>query len=153
MNAHEESFLISAYIDGELSPEERSRVDAHLPHCAACRFDLESLKHTKASLAATPRRAMPPELVAAIEARSRAPWSLPSWRSPWVWASAFAAAVVALWVGVSSREPDQYVPLEPLLAAHSRYTAESLVPQGTLVASNYTSPLTPGNEGDEQEAE
>ena len=35
---------LSAYLDGELSGEERARVDAHVATCAACRVVLDDLK-------------------------------------------------------------------------------------------------------------
>ncbi len=35
---------LSAYLDGELSPDERARVDAHVAACAECRVVLDDLK-------------------------------------------------------------------------------------------------------------
>jgi len=35
---------LSAYLDGELSPEERARVDEHVAACADCRVVLDDLK-------------------------------------------------------------------------------------------------------------
>jgi len=37
---------LSAYLDDELSPQERERVDRHLAACAECRWDLETLRQT-----------------------------------------------------------------------------------------------------------
>ena len=144
---HEDGLVLSCYLDAELSAAETSRVNAHLEACAACRVVLSSLRATKQRLAAAPRRAMPPEVVAAIEARltgRRLPFAgAPAWlRQPRVWAPAsalaLACALFSIWIRVVDRAPDQYVPLEPLLAAHSRYTAESLVPEDSLVAANYS---------------
>lgn len=161
MKEHEEGLDLSAYIDGELSQEEKRRVTEHLSSCPSCRLDIESLRTMKRTLASAPRRAMPPELIAAIEDRlsRRAGWRsvVKPWiKMPQVWvpAGAVAAAVLiaGLWLNFKSRE--QYVPLEPLLAAHSRYEAEALVPQGNLVASNYSSQLTSTyGEPQDQEAE
>ena len=93
---------------------------------------------------------MPPELIADLSRR----FARPSWGErvsgwmprPQVWIPAGALATLALfsglWLHMRGADPDQYVPLEPLLAAHSRYEAESLVPQGSLVASSYSSQLT-----------
>jgi len=39
------------YVDGELSPIEKSDVDAHIASCESCREDLERLTRLKASLA------------------------------------------------------------------------------------------------------
>ena len=41
---------LSAYIDSRLTPVERLRVDAHLPHCPSCRGQLASLQATVALL-------------------------------------------------------------------------------------------------------
>ena len=35
---------LSAYLDGELSPDERARIDAHMAGCAPCRVVLDDLK-------------------------------------------------------------------------------------------------------------
>jgi anti-sigma factor RsiW len=144
---HEDGLILSAYLDAELPAAQTARVAGHLESCAACRAALASLRDTKQRLAASPRRAMPPELIAAVEARltgRRVPFGwVSAWlRQPRVWAPAsalaLAGALFSIWFRVVDRAPDQYVPLEPLLAAHSRYTAESLVPEDSLVAANYS---------------
>lgn len=45
---------LSAFLDGQLTRQERLRVQKHLEQCAACRKDLASLQHTVALLRATP---------------------------------------------------------------------------------------------------
>ena len=49
-NCNEYFVLLSACVDGELSPEEQARLDAHLEACADCRAELEMLQsiHTNA---------------------------------------------------------------------------------------------------------
>lgn len=160
MRDHEEEFLLSAYLDGELAGSERSRLQSHLVSCRPCRLELESLRDTKSLVASAPRRAMPPELIAGIEGRlSRRPWleRLGEWvRLPRVWipAGAAAALLAGLWWGMAGENPEREVPLEPLLAAHSRYSAEALVPEDNLVASNYSVQLTAYyGEGQDQETE
>lgn len=37
---------LSAYLDGELGPAERARLEAHLQGCPACRAELDSLRRT-----------------------------------------------------------------------------------------------------------
>lgn len=145
---HEEAVVLSAYVDGELSGLELARVKAHLDACGACRAEADALLSTKRLLAGAPRRAMPPGLVASIEARLERPaparfgWLKSFVSTPRYWAPAATVAAVALvvttWVHVVQRDPDQYVPLEPLLAAHARYQAESLVPEDNLVAESYS---------------
>jgi len=149
MSMHEKNELISAYLDGELAAEEESAVREHLASCPDCREEHASLRAAKSWLARAPRRAMPPELMAKIEASL----SRPLWRQicdrllppmP-VWAPAGALATAALtavvWFGAHRTAPAGDIPLEPLLAAHCRYTAEALVPASELVASNYSAQL------------
>lgn len=38
--------MLSPYIDGQLSPSERERVEGHIEGCDACRHELESLRAT-----------------------------------------------------------------------------------------------------------
>ncbi len=149
MKTHGDSELISAYLDGELSGEEAQALREHISSCSSCREEHSSLRATKSFLARAPRRAMPPELVSQIESRLARPlWKqvldriLPPMHVL-VPTGAFAAAalVAAVWFGTHRPVADQTIPLEPLLAAHSRYTAEALVPPTELVAANYSAQL------------
>jgi anti-sigma factor RsiW len=45
---------LSAYIDGELTPRERTRVEQHLKECPACAEDLRTLRQTVALLKELP---------------------------------------------------------------------------------------------------
>ena len=149
MKTHGEDELISACLDGELSGEEAQAVREHISSCLSCREKHASLRATKSLLARAPRRAMPPELVAQIESRLARPlWkqALDRILPPMpVLIPAGACAAVALaamaWFGARRGAADQSIPLEPLLAAHSRYTAEALVPATELVAANYSAQL------------
>lgn len=47
----------SAYLDGELAPPERARVDEHLATCIQCRVSLERFRHTVGRLGALKRPA------------------------------------------------------------------------------------------------
>ncbi|HDN79418.1 MAG TPA: hypothetical protein ENG33_02980 [Chloroflexi bacterium] len=55
--------LLSAYIDGELSSQEKALVEEHLRECAQCRWELETLRHTVAILREAPRVALPRSFV------------------------------------------------------------------------------------------
>ncbi len=144
MNIHENNELLSAFLDQALSAEESAAIQGHLTACASCREELASLGQTKSLLQRAPRRAAPPKLIAAIEERLSRPSWLDMLRSfipetrILVPAGALAAAILALWLRSALQQP---IPLEPLLAAHSRYTAEALVPASELVASNYSAQL------------
>lgn len=55
--------LLSAYIDGELSPQEKALVEGHLRECADCRQELETLRRTVAILRDAPRPVLPRSFV------------------------------------------------------------------------------------------
>lgn len=50
---------LSAYVDGELSAGERSRVERHLDGCATCRETLAGLRAVRSALQALPRATAP----------------------------------------------------------------------------------------------
>ena len=141
MSTHIDGPEISAFLDGALAAPDSARVDAHLGSCDPCRRELESLRHMKRVLSSAPRKNMPAELALALERRFVK--GAPRWTTllkPAFWVPAGAVAAAALTVGLwmnRARAADE-LPLEPLLAAHARYSAEALVPEGNLVASNYS---------------
>jgi anti-sigma factor RsiW len=144
MSTHIDGIDISAFLDGALAAPERARADAHLAACSACRRELESMRHMKLVLSSAPRKTMPAELALSLE-RRLVPGS-PLWPAlkPAFWIPAGAVAAAALTIGLwinHARAADE-LPLEPLLAAHERYSAEALVPQDNLVASAYSDQLT-----------
>lgn len=145
MSNHIEGAAISAFLDGALAAEERARVDAHLSACPACRRELDSLRHLKLVLSSAPRKTLPADLALSLERRfvRGEPWHKVLTRPAlWIPAGAVAAAALAVGLWVSkSRQADE-LPLEPLLAAHERYSAETLVPDDNLVAANYSDQMT-----------
>lgn len=46
MNCEESRLRIGAYIDGELTGDDRAGLEAHLEHCGPCRTSLEELQRT-----------------------------------------------------------------------------------------------------------
>ena len=57
--AHERVEMLSAFLDNQVGPAERARIESHLHTCAVCRRELESLRCTVALLHALPRVATP----------------------------------------------------------------------------------------------
>lgn len=145
MNGHPDGRELSAYLDGALAPEPRARAALHLASCPDCRAELDSLGHMKLALSSAPRRRMPADLALALENRFAAPAGRP-WRlaAPAYWAPAGAVALASIAVSLWLRSAAtlEEIPLEPLLAAHARYSAEALVPEENLVASNYSDQLS-----------
>lgn len=69
-NVHDQMLeLAAAAIDFELSPAERSLLDAHLAECISCRRRLVAFEADQRSMFALPQLAPAPETTAAIRAR------------------------------------------------------------------------------------
>ena len=90
--------LISAYVDGQVTESERSRVEAHLAGCDQCRSELEGLRATVSLLRALPELPVPRSF-----ALHEAPARVTS-TSQLVWGTRFATAaagslVAALLIG------------------------------------------------------
>ncbi|MDR7420540.1 MAG: anti-sigma factor [Armatimonadota bacterium] len=79
---------LSAYLDGELTPDETRTVREHLDACASCRTELEALRDTKRLLGRLRDVEAPPDLEAAILQRLEQPrprwftWPRPVWPRP-----------------------------------------------------------------------
>ncbi len=56
---HVDAVLLSAYLDAQVTPAERRRIEAHLAACVACRQELASLRQTVALVQALPRLRVP----------------------------------------------------------------------------------------------
>ncbi|HAZ07414.1 MAG TPA: hypothetical protein DCZ01_02575 [Elusimicrobia bacterium] len=142
---HTQGPEISAFLDGALAGKDRVRVDAHLAACPACRAESESLRQLKMTVRAAPRKRMPADLALALErrfVRSQPWWRANSRPAFWVPAGTMAAAALLAGFWMRSTGAADEVPLEPLLTAHARYSAEALVPEENLVASTYSDQLT-----------
>jgi hypothetical protein len=106
MNCDESLNLIGARLDGELSPDDRVQLDAHLAECAACRgtSDAMTAQHVELSRAFAPRRR------AAREVAERVIAQLPrrsAWRIPWMTMIVSAAAGFAVAFGVFHRPAER----------------------------------------------
>jgi len=112
---------LSALLDGELLPEQATRVRAHTDSCESCRARLAQLARLDSLLAGASPPAVPASLRARLEARlAAANQSGPSvgaslsararaprrpWRSRAAGAAAAVAAGVAFYLAIASREP------------------------------------------------
>lgn len=70
---------LSAYLDGELPPEERAALERHLPGCPECRRELEDYRTLRAMLRAVPMPALPRSFT--LPATGAVPEPLPAQRN------------------------------------------------------------------------
>ncbi|WP_051324804.1 anti-sigma factor family protein [Candidatus Solirubrobacter pratensis] len=64
--------LVSAYIDDELDPQTRRRVEEHLELCPPCRVYVEQVRETVLTLGELPAGALSDQAVSELEAAFRA---------------------------------------------------------------------------------
>lgn len=91
--------LLSAQLDGELSPEESAQLELHLAHCAPCRALADDLAALSAAIPAAVEVTPPPELMRGVfenlpAQKPSKPVLFLAWKR-WA-ASAAAIAVIAL---------------------------------------------------------
>ena len=99
--------LLSSYLDGDLTPEQRAEVDAHLAECEACREELELLQLTLDALHDLPELEAPAGFADAVmdrvEAEEEAAKVVPITRArrrvP-MWAPVAMAAAACVMVGL-----------------------------------------------------
>ena len=82
MNQSVPDELISAYFDGEVSPEERSQVERLLESSPEFRQQLDDTSKLSALLHSFPREAAPPELAAYVQQKVAAAVVVPSTHKP-----------------------------------------------------------------------
>lgn len=144
--AHKEWESLSAFLDGELAPGERAEIEAHLASCSACSKELAGFRKIKEGSAAALRRRLPADILTRLETElSSPPWTrrlVDLFRLPWVALPVGAAAALAVsllfW---TARPGEEEIPLEPLLAAHTRYSAEGLLYQEDLAHPEFVAGL------------
>lgn len=93
------SELLSAFLDGEISEQERTQVARHLTACPACGDELSDLHFARAAVRSLPLLELPAGLRSAAEASPEVVYLT---RRPPVWVAAAAAAILALFVGVAT---------------------------------------------------
>ena len=110
---------IEAYIDGELTPVEQGRLEAHAATCAACAAELEDARRLVGALHTLPSLTCPNAVSQALQTRVRQ-----TRRRRWGWAYA-AAAVLALIAGHHLFDPEPVPPaFSPKEVAQARRQVE-----------------------------
>ena len=109
-DAHIDGELLSAYLDGQVKPDELRRVETHLGTCPACQSELASLRQTVTMLHALPRVPVPRAFTlseAQVGLRRPAPAGAPTWFGGMArgLAAVSAVALVAVMAAVLLRQP------------------------------------------------
>ena len=109
-DAHLDGELLSAYLDGQVKPDERRRVETHLGTCPACQSELASLRQTVTMLHALPRVPVPRAFTlseAQVGLRRPAPAGRPTWFGGMArgLVAVSAVALVAVMAAVLLRQP------------------------------------------------
>ena len=121
--------LLSSYIDGDLTPDQRAEVDEHLAECEACREDLELLRLTLDALHDLPEFEAPAGFADAVMDRveaeqeaakvvpiTRARRRVPMW-APVALAAAACVLVGLVWVAAPWRLVGHDLASEPAAPA------------------------------------
>ncbi len=105
MSHHPTPEVLSAYLDGEATAEERHQVDAHLALCATCRQHLAELQQTAAFVQGLEPAPVPAGFRSTVRTRlqqtrpgTRRLWPL-AWRPSW---RVIAAATAVVLIGLFS---------------------------------------------------
>lgn len=112
MNIHENTALLDAFLDGELTAEESAAVEAHLDVCQDCRAYVDDGLAIRAAFPTEEAAALPAKLHAHVMAAvANAPQSRPK-KQPWgklMAAAACLALIVAVqhgWLGMGAESSD-----------------------------------------------
>jgi anti-sigma factor RsiW len=141
---------ISASVDGEASPEEARRIEAHLEECAECR-DLERKMRAVGVGVARAEGVVPPDFREKLFSRMEAEALLPRRRSLFVfslrWAAvpvAAAAALALFMLTTADKGKDAVSPQGPLpRVARQAPATESREPAPPAVSPAPQSPAAP----------
>jgi len=91
--------LLSAFLDGEVTEDERSRVGGHLATCLACWDEFNDLNSARTAVRSLLILDLPPGLIPSQEGVAEV---LPLSHRPPVWIAAAAAAILALFIGIAT---------------------------------------------------
>ena len=97
MNIHENTALLDAFVDGELTSEEMISVQSHLDECPECRAYVDDVLEIRASFPTEDDAEMPADFAETVmKAVAEAPRSRPKKRQPWGKLAAAAACLAVI---------------------------------------------------------
>ena len=121
---HVEREILSALVDGELTPEERRFVHEHLQQCDGCREAADEFMHIHGLVGDLPRLVAPESFVSQAlrpPQRSRVV-SVTTWpargRRRWALAGAAAAGIAVTLAGLAAPPPADEPPVDRFIARH-----------------------------------
>jgi len=141
---------LSAYLDDELSPRQRRRVEKHLLICEECSLLLQELRETSDSIASL-RQTAPADLWFAVNARladisSNSRPSLATGRR-WTWrqiypiikpvAATIGIALVVCGIFIILHEPQEtpeYTQMDVYLTEHTQYYSQKMLAPDPLLS-------------------
>ena len=150
MTEHIRGDQYTATIDGEGSAEQRQSMKSHFDSCSSCTNELERFQQIKVRYSHMPEKSAPPQLLARLRKlqEPKISWGekLREWASPqalWRPVAAFTALAIVSTIFFFNKPSDEadFVDLDSLLVAHSKYQTESLVPHADISQSNYSARL------------
>ena len=84
MNIHENTALLDAFVDGELTSEEMISVQSHLDECPECRAYVDDVLVIRASFPTEDNAELPADFAETVmKAVAETPQSRPKKRQPW----------------------------------------------------------------------
>ena len=126
--SHVDDGTLHAYLDGELPPVERARLEAHVAECAACRTRLDEERALIERASGLLGLAQPPERAAPPLHQLRRPSVVWRLRVPVAWA---ATVLLALGIGYYAGDRTSMSPAPEPLALYS--SDSSAAPAGQPV--------------------
>ena len=97
MNIHENTALLDAFVDGELTSEEMISVQSHLDECPECRAYVDDVLVIRASFPSEDDVEMPVDFAETVmKAVAAVPQSRPKKRQPWGKLAAAAACLAVI---------------------------------------------------------
>ena len=135
MNCQDAKSLIMEYLDGELAPPERTRLEQHLAGCEACRQERDAQRQVINCVQALPRAKAPADLAlrvneaAVAEARRQTSSRARAGRRLALAASvAIAAGVLTILATTNNNQPGESTKATEMAAADRPPQAERLKP-------------------------
>ena len=97
MNIHENTALLDAFVDGELTSEEMIFVQSHLDECPECRAYVDDALAIRASFPTEDDAELPADFAETVmKAVAETPQSRPKKRQPWGKLAAAAACLAVI---------------------------------------------------------